>query len=356
MIIIKILILKIQITRVIIVTFSKYLKLSIFSLLAGTLSIVSTNILAQELVVYSGRSDKFIKPVIKNFTKQTGIKVILHSGKSTALLNKLKVEGARTKADLYISNDAGNLQKGSDLKLFAPIPIKLTKQVPLKFRSELNDWLGLSARARVLVVNTKVIMEPVDSVFDLAEPRFEGKLAITHSSNGSYIAGVTVYLLAVGESKIKAWLQGMKKNAQGKVFDKHSKIVKAVAKGKKYIGLVNHYYIYRHLDKHPDAPIKIIIPDQGDKGMGIAWNVAGIAVTKSSKQKNNANKLIEFLLSDAGQKQFAEVNREYPIRSDVPAAAMIPAIKNIKVSDVAMSELGKQRDRTIDLIEAVGMP
>jgi len=338
------------------VSFPKYIKLSGFVLITGLISIVSTNIFARDLVVYSGRSDKFIKPVIKRFTEQTGITVILHSGKSTALLNKLKVEGSRTKADLYISNDAGNLQKGSDLELFATIPATLAEQVPAKFRSKSNDWLGLSARARVLVVNTKVKMEPVNSIFDLAEPRFDGKLAITHSSNGSYIAGVTVYMLSAGESKTRAWLQGMKKNTHGKVFNKHSKIVKAVAKGQKYIGLVNHYYIYRHLDKHPDAPIKIIIPDQGDKGMGIAWNVAGIAVTKSSKQKANANKLIEFLLSDVGQKQFAEVNREYPIRSDVPAASMIPAIKNIKVSNVAMSELGKQRDRTIDLIEQVGMP
>ena len=337
--------------------FLKHSKISSFVLLVGLLSIVSTNFFAaDELVIYSGRSDKFIKPVIKSFTEQTGIKVILHSGKSTALLNKLRVEGNRTQADLFISNDACNLQKGSDLKLFAVLPTIMAEQVPAKFRSKTNDWLGLSARARVLVVNTNIKMDPVNSIFDLADPRFEGKLAITHSSNGSYIAGVTVYLLSAGESKTRAWLQGLKKNAKGKVFDKHSKIVKAVAKGQKQIGLVNHYYIYRHLDKHPDAPIKIIVPDQGDKDMGIAWNVAGIAVTKSSKQKENASKLIEFLLSDAGQKQFAEVNREYPIRSEVPAAPMIPAIKNIKISNVAMSELGKQRDRTINLIEEVGMP
>jgi len=338
------------------VIFSKNLKVSRFLLITGLLTQVTSNIFATELVIYSGRSDKFIKPVIKSFTEKTGIKVILHSGKSTALLNKLKIEGDRTKADLFISNDAGNLQKGSDFKLFASIPAYIANKVPKKFRSKTNDWLGLSARARVLVVNTNVKMDAVDSVFDLAEDRFAGKLAITHSSNESYIAGTTVYLLSAGETKTREWLQGMKKNTQGKVFNKHSKIVKAVAKGQKYIGLVNHYYIYRHLDKHPNAPIKIIIPDQGDKGMGIAWNVAGIAVTKSSANKIEANKLVEFLLSDAGQKQFAEVNREYPIRKEITAASMIPAIKNIKVSNVAMSELGTQRDRTIDLIEAVGMP
>ena len=74
-----------------------------------------------DLVIYSGRSDKFIKPAVDAFTHETGIKVILHSANSTALLNKLRIEGTRTQADLYVSNDAGNLQLGSNLGLFETI-------------------------------------------------------------------------------------------------------------------------------------------------------------------------------------------------------------------------------------------
>ena len=77
---------------------------------------------ADPLIIYSGRSDKFVKPVIEAFTRDTGVEVVLHSAKSTELLNKLRLEGERTDADLFLSNDAGNLQKGSDLGLFRPIP------------------------------------------------------------------------------------------------------------------------------------------------------------------------------------------------------------------------------------------
>ena len=149
---------------------------------------------------------------------------------------------------------------------------------------------------------------------------------------------------------------GMKKNVGGKVFNKHSKIVKAVASGKKSVGLVNHYYIYRHLAKHPDAPIKIVIPDQSSKGMGIAWNVAGIAISKFSKQSAAAEKFVKFLVSPQGQQIFANVNNEYPTRLGVATAPAIPPLAKIKIADVEMKQLGVLRNKTIDLIESAGMP
>ena len=335
----------------------KMMKKRIFTLLiAGFLS-WSGIAAAQELVIYSGRSDRFVKPIVDAFSQQTGSKVVLHSGSSTSLLNKLKLEGPRASADIYISNDAGNLQKGNEMKLFKPVPAALAERIPANYRAADNGWIGISARARVLVVNTnQKETDFVKSVFDLADPRLAGKLGITHSSNESYIAGVTVYMQKAGEEKTKAWLAGMKRNVDNSVFNKHGKIVSAVAEGKKAIGLVNHYYIYRHLEKHPDAPIRILIPDQGKDGMGVAWNVAGVAMSKHSKQAEAAEKFIDFVTSEAGQELFASANREYPTRPGVAAAPEVPAAGSYKVADVPMADLGKYRNKTLDLIEAVGMP
>ena len=333
------------------------MKIRLFTLLLAGILGWSGMTVAEELVVYSGRSDRFVKPVVEAFTKQTGIKVVLHSGSSTSLLNKLKLEGPRTNADIYISNDAGNLQTGAEMNLFKPVPSALAERIPANYRAADNNWIGVSARARVLVVNNRQTdTDFVKSVFDLADPRLAGKLAITHSSNESYIAGVTVYMQKAGEAKTKAWLAGMKNNVNNSVFNKHGKIVKAVADGKKAIGLVNHYYIYRHLEKHPDAPIRILLPDQGKDGMGVAWNVAGVAMSKHSKHSAAAEKFIDFVTSEAGQELFASANREYPTRPGVAAAPEVPAAGSYKVANVPMADLGKYRNQTLDLIEAVGMP
>jgi len=325
-------------------------------LLSISLSFPASVFAGDDLIIYSGRSDKFIKPIVKAFKKQTGINVILHSAKSTALLNKLNLEGKRTDADLYISNDAGNLQKGAELDLFQAIPNNLTSQIPANYRSSKNLWLGLSARARVLVANTNSpAAKSVKSVFDLALPEYKNKIAITYATNGSFIAGTTVYMLAKNENETLNWLKGLSENAGRNVFNKHSKVVKAIAQGKADVGLVNHYYIYRHLAKNPDAPIKIILPDQSSDDMGIAWNVAGVALSRYATNKEKALKFVEFLVSAEGQKMFAEVNKEYPTRIGIATSPEIPVLGNIKVANVAMEELGKNRNKTLDLIDRSGL-
>lgn len=312
---------------------------------------------ADSLVIYSGRSDKFVKPVIEAFKKKTGIDVVLHASKSTELLNRLRLEKDRTSADLFISNDAGNLQLGSKMGLFAPMDPVALKLVPTNYRAGDNTWVGVSARARVLVVNNDFKgKDSLKSVLDLNRPELKGKIGITSSTNESFIAGVSVYMQKLGKEQTRQWLAGLKDQAEGEAFAKHSAIVKAVASGKKQVGLVNHYYIYRHLAKNPRAPISIVLPDQGDKGMGIAWNVAGVAISKYSGKKALAASFVNFLLSTEGQKIFAAVNREYPTVPGVAAASEVPAAGSYKVADVPMTELGTQRNATIDLIEAVGLP
>jgi iron(III) transport system substrate-binding protein len=309
------------------------------------------------LIIYSGRSDKFVLPVMEKFTEATGIKVILHSASSTALLNKLRLEGSRTQADAFLSNDAGSLQIGEEMGVFGVIPTRITNIIRPDLRSPTQQWLGLSARARALVVNTDYLKShTVNSVFDLADPDLKGRLAITNSSNESFIAGTTVYQLAAGEEKTRHWLQGLKDNSAGDVFNKHSSIVAAVASGKKDVGLVNHYYIYRYLDEHPQAPIRIVVPDQQADHIGLAWNVAGIAISKYSKKQAQLEKLLSFLVSKEGQRLFSELNREYPARTDVMTDHSIPPLSTLKIADVPMYQLGRHRNQTLDLIEAVGMP
>ncbi|NIR60902.1 MAG: extracellular solute-binding protein [Gammaproteobacteria bacterium] len=321
------------------------------------LALVSAPAPAEELVVYSGRSDKFVRPVAEAFEHESGIDVVLHSAKSTELLNKLRLEGARTPADLYISNDAGNLQIGSELGLFRPVPAEVAERIPANFRARDDTWIGLSGRARVLVVNTRAEgVGFIASVFDLADPRLAGRLGLTHSANASFIAGITVYMEEAGTERVREWLEGLKANVDGRVYSHHSSIVGDVAAGRKAVGLVNHYYIYRHLDERPDAPIDILLPDQGEDGMGVAWNTAGIAISRHTDHPEAAEAFVEFLTSEEGQYIFAEVNREYPTRADVPAAPQVPPRESYEVADVPMAELGRRRDATLDLIERVGMP
>lgn len=326
-------------------------------LLFLVLTVFSTNTWSDELLVYSGRKEKFVKPLIEEFSRQTGIKVKLVSGNSSLLLSRLSLEDKKTEVDLYISNDAGNLQRGSVFGLFRMLPDSITSNIPGEHRSIENDWIGLSGRLRVLVVNNdSQYAGKIKSVFDIGKPEMKGRIGITYASNESFIGGVTSYIGFAGKERVKDWLAGIRDNAGKKTFNKHSKIVKAVADGKKEVGLVNHYYAYRHLKKHPDANFKIVIPDQntGNKA-GVAWNVSGIAISKYSDQVEDAEKLVAFLSSKEGQKVFAEVNQEYPTRADVPAASHVIPYRTFKIAKTSIEELGEKREKTISEIQRIGM-
>ena len=197
--------------------------------------------------------------------------------------------------------------------------------IPAQFRAPDNSWIGLSGRVWIIVYNTKQV-KPSDltSILDLADPRWKGKIAIPNSGSEYLQAGISVIKEAAGEEKAKKLLAGLRDNAGNEVYGKSSQIVRAVAKGRVGLGIVNHYYIFRHLAKHPNAPIAPLIPDQQPGGMGAIMNVAGVGVVKHTKHLDEATRLVTFLVSRAGQQLFADLNKEYPLHPEVSADKALP--------------------------------
>ena len=224
----------------------------------------------------------------------------------------------------------------------------------MQFRAKDGSWVGISARVRVIVYN-KTLIKPaqIESIFALADPRFAGKVGTVKSSNGSFISGVTSLLADHGKAKIETFLKGLKHNSKGHIFPKHTPTVKAVARAEIAMGLVNHYYYYRHLAKDPSAPIGIVFPDQ--QGKGSAWNVAGVALTRHGKQTAAATRFIEFLVSDEGQKLFAEKNFEYPVSPQVETHPAVKSRDQIKLTDVGVETMGKRRAEAVVLIQELGL-
>lgn len=312
---------------------------------------------AERLVVYSGRAERLIKPVLDAFQDQTGVKIDLLSSKTTELVNRLQAEDKRTSADVFVTNDAGSLERARELGILRPVNMKaIERAIPWQFRAPDNSWIGLSGRVWILVYNTKKVKPAeISSILDLADPRWKGKIAIPNAGSEYLQAGVSVIKAAVGDEKAKRFLSGLKGNAGNEVYGKSSQIVRAVARGRVVVGIVNHYYIYRHLAKAPKAPIAALIPDQQKGSMGAIMNVAGIGIVKHTKHLDVAKRLLQFLVSQAGQKMFAELNKEYPLHPEVAADPALPPRKSFRVALVPLARLAELREPTMTLIEEVGL-
>lgn len=311
----------------------------------------------ERLVVYSGRAERLIKPVLDSFQAGTGIQVDLLSSGTTELVNRLQTEGARTQADVFLTNDAGSLERARELHLLQSLALPdVERAIPAAYRAADNSWIGLSGRLWVVVYN-KNLAKPSDlrSLLDLADPKWKDRIAIPNAGSEYLQTGVSVMKAVYGDERVRQFLQGLKANAGMQVYGKSSQIVEAVAKGQVALGIVNHYYIYRQLATQPDAPIAPLVPDQHEGGMGAILNVAGIGVTAHARHLEAAKRLVAFLASEAGQKQFAELNKEYPLRPDVAADPALPERKKLRTASVPLAKLSELREPAMTLIEQVGL-
>jgi iron(III) transport system substrate-binding protein len=312
---------------------------------------------ADKLTVYSGRAERLIKPVLDAFTAKTGIQIELLSSGTTELVNRMKAEGDRSPADVFITNDAGSLEMARAAGLFRPLNMReVERSIPPQFRAADNSWVGLSGRFWIVVYNTTLVKpDQVKSLLDLADPMWKNKIAIPNAGSEYLQAGISVIRASLGDDPTKKFLEGLRDNADTQVYQKSSQIVDAVAKGQVAMGIVNHYYVYRHLAAQPTAPLAVVMPDQQEGGMGAIMNVAGIGILKHTPRVENAKLLVEFLVAQAGQKMFADLDKEYPLHPEVKADPALVERKSFRAALVPLTKLAELREPTLLLIEQVGM-
>ena len=309
---------------------------------------------AQDLVVYSGRGERFTEPVLQAFRAKTGIATQALVGEATALLTRIEEEGPRTQADVFLSNYSGLLELARTKGLLQPYRSPMAANIPPEFHGIDDTWIAGSARVRAIVYNTK-LADParLKHMMDLADPRWQGKLGITVSSNASFIGGLAAMIHQEGAAQARRFLEGIRRNAGNHVYPSHTPVISAVARGEVAVGLVNQYYFYRAIAQNPELPLGIVYPDQDTHGSVVA--TTGLAILKYAKHPEAARKFIDFVLSDEGQKIFAEVNYEFPVNPRVERHPLLPKPGELRFSPVSQALQTGAIDQAVALIQEAGL-
>ncbi len=279
---------------------------------------------ATTLVVYSGRNENLVGPLLNTFEEQSGITVEVRYGGTAELAAALLEEGAATPADVYISQDAAALGKLSAAGMLQALPGEILERIPARFTSPQGAWIGLSGRARTLVYNTErmTVDELPKTLAEVADERFLGRFGIA-PTNASLQAHLAVYAAEHGSDALAEVLQGIADN-EPQFYPKNTPIVEAVINGEIDFGLVNHYYLWRALQARPDAPAANHFPETD----GFV-NVAGAGILEGTEQRDAAEQLLRFLVSDSAQQYFAQETFEYPLAEGILPAAELPAIETV---------------------------
>jgi iron(III) transport system substrate-binding protein len=302
------------------------------------------------LVVYSGRGEDLVGPILERFTEATGIEVTVRYGNSSEMLLLIQEEGRNSPADVYYSQGAGFLGILSADDGLLNVPEDVLSLVPENLRSPRGDWVGLSGRARVIVYNTtKLSADQVPaSLVELADPVWRGRIGWA-PTNASLQDHVTALRGLLGEEATEAWLQGITANSVP--FANNGAILDAVASGEVEIGLTNHYYLYPRLLDDPAYPVANKFSTPGDPGALV--NIAGAGVLSTSSRPQAAMELLKFLLSAPAQEYFTNFNYEIPTVAGVSPAQGVPAIDSVVVPAFDLNKLTDLQG-TVDMLIRVG--
>lgn len=307
------------------------------------------------LVVYSGRNENLVRPLLDRFEKETGIELSVRYSDTSELLPTIIEEGRNTRADVFFSQDAGALGELGIKGLTRALPADVLDLVDPRFRDTDGRWVGVTARARVIAYNTdRLTPEQVPaSVLDVTRPEWKDRVGYP-PTNASFVAFVTSLRETVGEERTRAFLEGLKANG-AKRYDNNILTLDAVASGEVDLGLVNHYYLYGEFKEHPGARVANFYPGQGDGGEGTFVNVAGVAILANTDRGTEAERFVRFLLDEEAQRFFRDETTEYPLRTGVDAIAELPALSSLKTIDLPLSQLGRDLEGTVELLKEVGL-
>jgi len=307
------------------------------------------------LVLYSGRDEELIAPIIEAFTEETGIDVDVRYGNSAEMAAQILEEGDATPAQVFYSQEVGAVGALSKAGLLDDLPAETVERAAERFRpAEGTQWVGVTARARVIVYNPDKLaelgLEVPTGVAGLTDEAYRGQVAIV-PGNAGFQAFVTGFRMAQGEEAAEQWLQAMQANDVVTNIESNGDVLEAVNNGDVALGLINHYYWARH-ENRDGLTAQLVFPTGDDPG-GLV-NATAIGVTKGNGENEAALALVDYLLSAAGQETFVAETWEYPVVDGIADPAGIPPLAELAGPDLDLTDLDSL-EQTQALLTELGL-
>lgn len=284
---------------------------------------------ARTVTIYVSTDRVFSEPVLRAYEQQSGVTVNAvydtEETKSTGLANRLLAEQARPQADVFWSNEPVRTLVLKSRKALAAYRSPNAEGIPAALVDTEGYWTGFSARIRVIAYNTTLV-KPADapqSVFDLADPRWRGQVAIADPRFGSTSFHVAALYAAAGDERMDAFFRQLKAN-DVKIVDGNSVVRDLVARGEVKIGLTDTDDVNVAIED--GQPIAMVLPDAAGLGVPVMPNMVSLIANAPHVQEGQ--RLIDYLLSRDVEEQLARSAAvQIPLHAGVPGPKNIPAIE-----------------------------
>jgi iron(III) transport system substrate-binding protein len=307
------------------------------------------------VVVYTALDQEFAEPIFDNFTRDTGIvvktKFDTESTKTVGLTQAIIAERERPRCELFWNNEVLNTLRLQRAGLLRPYISPAAVDFPASVKSPDDLWYGLAARARVLIVNTNQVPEErrPKSIRDLADPQWYERCGMAKPLFGTTATHAACLFAVWGDDEAKEFFRNVKHNAR--IMSGNKQVAQAVAAGSLAFGLTDTDDAVAEVEK--GLPVAIVYPDQAADAIGTLYIPNTLALIEGSPHTEEANKLVDYLLSEAVEKQLAAgPSAQIPLRPGLAASTRVKAPPEIRAMDVDWTAAADKWDTVARFLEA----
>jgi iron(III) transport system substrate-binding protein len=309
----------------------------------------------QDVVVYAALDREFSEPILDEFAKESGINVLpkydVESTKTVGLTNAIIAEAARPRCDVFWNNEILNTLRLEDKGLVEAYQSPAAEAYPEMYRSPTGAWHGFAGRARVLIVNTDLVKEGErpDSIHDLADPKWKGKIGIARPIAGTTASHVACLFAALGEDEAKDFLRSLKTN-DVQILGGNKQVAVAASTGQIAFGLTDTDDAIIEIERA--SPVTIVYPDRKEDELGTLFIPNTLAIIKGGPNPETARKLVDYLLSPAVESKLALCpSAQIPLNPAVVTQPRVETPKTVKAMQVDFAAAAKQWDATARFIQ-----
>ncbi|MBC6444170.1 MAG: extracellular solute-binding protein [Alphaproteobacteria bacterium GM202ARS2] len=308
------------------------------------------------LVLYTTRQPFLLQGLIDAFTAEHGITVEVVYAKS-GLLERLKIEGELTPADVVYMADYGELVLMAEAGLLKPVPeadSPWLASLPSRYRPD-NMWFAVTKRVRAIFVHSKRTQgQNVAGYQDMTQPSLRGRVCMRsglHPYNVGLLAAMTWHR---GEAWTRTWLQAIKESLARRPQGNDRSQARAIYEGVCDVTIMNSYYLGKMLtsaeqdQRNWADALRMIIPEEDG---GAYVSLSGTGMTRWTKKEEQARAFMAFLLSDEAQRWFMQTNIEYPIDATIELTGLLASwgrFAELPLDFVAVARLRPRMARLVD--------
>ena len=307
------------------------------------------------LVLYCAQDEEFAIEILELFRRQTGRKVSpkfdTEATKSVSLYVELVNERDRPRCDVFWNNEILSmirLQRKGMLEPYDSPSAKSLQPFPRSARTDDHSWHAFGARARVLLVNTRLVKE-LDrprSLLDLTDKRFRGQVLMAKPQFGTSATQAACLFEVLGTDKAKAYYRELRKNGV-QIAPGNKQAAEWVGEGKAAVCVTDTDDALDEVKAGHD--VAIIFPDRAGHPdyprMGTLYIPNTVGIIRGCPEPKGARELVDFLLSaEVEERLAASDSHQIPfnpaVRDKLPKTVETPpAVKAMDVDFFAAADL-----------------